>query len=117
MCEQERHWLCVGFLLCFCVRVFVCYHGLDDVVNGLCMYGGSALAQIHNLVVPPVDGCRSAGDVRQHVLFHVLRRRYDKDLHMLARFLRNRFDFIARFAGYVAVRDDNSESEDVGVCG
>ena len=57
--------------LCVSVGVFACYHGVDDAVNGVFMYDGSALAQIHSHEIPPVDARRRVGDLPQPCLFDV----------------------------------------------
>ena len=118
-CEQKRHWACFMCLyVCVCVCVSVCYHRRDDAFNGLIVYDGSALAQVHSHEVPPVDRRWRVGDLPQPCLFNVFRCGHHKhpDALVASPFCRH-FDAPARVSSHVAVSDDHSKSESLGVWG
>lgn len=101
---------------CVSVGVFVCYHGLDDAVNVVRLYDGSALAQVHSHEIPPVDRRWRVGDLPQPRLFNVRRCCHDKHPDALvASLLCCHFDAPARVSSHMAVGDDHSKSEGPGV--
>lgn len=63
--------------------MFVHYHRLDDAVNGLGVYDGSALAQVHRHEVPPEDHPRGVGDLPHSHLINVLGCRHGKYMDTL----------------------------------
>lgn len=98
--------------------VLVCYHCLDDAVNGLRVYVDFALAQIHSHEVPPVDSRWRVCNLSQPCLFNVPRCRHNKYPDVLiASLFCCHFDAPAWVSSHVTVSDDHSKSECLGVGG
>lgn len=98
--------------------MLVRYHRLDDAVNGLGVYDGSALAQVHRHEVPPEDHPRGVGDLPHSHLIDVLGSCHGKYTDTLVpRPLCWHFDAPTWVPGHMAVCDYHSESEGLGVRG
>lgn len=98
--------------------VFVRYHCLDDAVNGLCVYDGSALAQVHCHEVPPEDHPWRVGNLSHSHLIYVpgcCHGKYPNALFACP--LCCHFDTPTWASSHVAICDDHSEAEGLGVRG